>query len=91
MGPGAEFALRVGRESIPDMDGDRIVHFTYDAGDGEAEAALEDPLWQSLSAVKEDRVHAVDDAVWNTAGGVLAARLMREDVARIYGVEPDGP
>lgn len=89
-----EFALRVGKESIPDMDGDRIVHFTYDTGDGEgraaAEDALADPLWQSLSAVKEGRVHAVDDAVWNTAGGVLAARLMLDDVARIYGVAPDG-
>lgn len=86
-----EFALTVGKESIPDMDGDRIFHFTYDAGDGEAEAMAEDvladPLWQSLSAVKEGRVHAVDDAVWNTAGGVVAAELMLDDVARIYGVE----
>lgn len=86
-----DFALRVGKESIPDMDGDRIVHFTYEPGDGEgsalAEEVLDDPLWQSLSAVKAGRVHAVDDAVWNTAGGVLAARLMLQDVARIWGVE----
>ncbi|SFQ23042.1 ABC transporter substrate-binding protein [Tranquillimonas alkanivorans] len=85
-----DFALRVGKESIPDMDGDRIFHFTYDTGDGEgaalAEEVLDDPLWQSLSAVQDGRVHAVDDAVWNTAGGVLAARLMLEDIARIYGV-----
>lgn len=85
-----EFALTVGKESIPDMDGDRIFHFTYESGDGEATAAaaeaLADPLWQSLSAVQAGRVHAVDDAVWNTAGGVIAARLMLEDLARIYGV-----
>ena len=87
-----EFALRVGRESIPDMDGDRIFHFTWDNGTGEglaaAEEALADPLWQSLSAVQAGRVHAVDDAIWNTAGGILAARLMLEDIAEVYGVSP---
>lgn len=86
-----DFALRVGKESIPDMDGDRIFYFTYDAGDGEglkAEADyLADPIWQGLSAVKAGKSHAVDDAIWNTAGGVLAAGLMLDDIARIYGVE----
>ncbi|MFQ6548078.1 ABC transporter substrate-binding protein [Aestuariibius sp. 2305UL40-4] len=87
------FVLRVGKESIPDMDGDRIFHFTYDTGDGEGAAAaadaLSDPLWQQLSAVQAGRVHAVDDAIWNTAGGVIAANLMLDDIARIYGVAPD--
>lgn len=87
------FALRVGKESIPDMDGDRIFHFTYDPGTGEgiaaAEDALADPLWRNLEAVKAGRVHAVDDAIWNTAGGVLAARLMLDDIARIYEVSRD--
>ncbi|WP_208354596.1 ABC transporter substrate-binding protein [Pseudaestuariivita rosea] len=86
-----EFALRVGRENIPDMDGDRIFHFTYDNGNGEGDAAtseaLADPLWQSLSAVEAGRVHQVSDTVWNTAGGILAARLMLEDIAEIYGIE----
>ena len=86
-----DFALTVGKESIPDMDGDRIFHFTYDTGDGEGQAVAEDvlvdPLWQSLSAVQEGRVHAVDDAIWNTAGGVIAARAMLDDIAEIYGVQ----
>ncbi|WP_411892818.1 ABC transporter substrate-binding protein [Yoonia sp. SDW83-1] len=86
-----EFALRVGRENIPDMDGDRIFHFTYDNGNGEGDAAtseaLADPLWQNLSAVEAGRVHQVSDTVWNTAGGILAARLMLEDIAEIYGIE----
>jgi iron complex transport system substrate-binding protein len=86
-----DFAIFTGKESTPDMDGDRIFHFTYDTGDGEgdalAEDVLSDPLWQSLSAVEAGRVHAVSDAIWNTAGGVLAARLMLQDIARIYGVE----
>lgn len=86
-----EFAIRTGKESIPDMDGDRIFYFTYDTGNGEANAAeeeaLADPLWQSLSAVREGRVHKVDDAIWNTSGGVISANLMLDDIARIYGVE----
>ena len=86
-----DFAIRTGKESIPDMDGDRIFFFTYETGNGEG-AALEtevlgDPLWQSLSAVQAGRVHEVDDGIWNTAGGVLAAHLMLEDLARIYGVD----
>ena len=86
-----DFAIRTGKESIPDMDGDRIFHFTYETGTGEGEGleeeVLSDPLWQSLSAVQDGRVHEVSDAIWNTAGGVLAAHLMLEDLARIYGVE----
>jgi iron complex transport system substrate-binding protein len=86
-----EFAIRTGKESIPDMDGDRIFHFTWDTGDGQgmalADEVLADPLWQSLSAVEAGKVHAVSDAIWNTAGGILAAQLMLQDIARIYGVE----
>ncbi|MAS13386.1 MAG: iron siderophore-binding protein [Nitratireductor sp.] len=85
------FVLKVGKESIPDMDGDRIFYFTYEPGDGEAtklsEDVLQDPLWQTLSAVKSGNVHEVDDTIWNTAGGVLAARLMLDDIARLYGLE----
>ncbi|MCX2721803.1 ABC transporter substrate-binding protein [Roseibium salinum] len=86
-----EFAIRTGKESIPDMDGDRIFYFTYETGNGEGSAleeeVLSDPLWQSLSAVKAGNVHRVSDAIWNTAGGIIAARLMLQDIERIYGVE----
>lgn len=83
-----DFAIRTGKESIPDMDGDRIFYFTYDNGNGEgyaaAQDALADPLWQSLSAVKAGKVHEVSDAIWNTAGGVIAANLMLDDLRKIY-------
>ncbi|WP_243698483.1 ABC transporter substrate-binding protein [Paracoccus alkanivorans] len=86
-----EFSIQVGTESIPDMDGDRIFHFTWDTGNGDgpdmARDIMSNPLWQSLSAVSSGRVHAVSDAIWNTAGGILAARLMLADIARIYGVD----
>ncbi|MEE4011583.1 iron-siderophore ABC transporter substrate-binding protein [Roseibium sp. FZY0029] len=86
-----EFAIRTGKESIPDMDGDRIFYFTYDNGDGKGtsleEEVLADPLWQSLSAVQAGKVHQVSDAIWNTAGGILAAKLMLQDIAGIYGLD----
>ncbi|MHA7772058.1 ABC transporter substrate-binding protein [Roseibium sp. M-1] len=86
-----EFAIRTSKESIPAMDGDRIFTFTYDTGDGKGvsleEEVLADPLWQSLSAVKAGKVHQVSDAIWNTAGGILAARLMLHDLAGIYEVD----
>jgi iron complex transport system substrate-binding protein len=84
------FAIKTGKESIPDMDGDRIFYFTYESGDGEGLAAekeiLADPLWNKLSAVQAGKLHGVDDSVWNTAGGILAARLMLEDIKKIYQV-----
>ncbi|MDF0728075.1 iron-siderophore ABC transporter substrate-binding protein [Cytobacillus sp. S13-E01] len=78
------FMRKVGKEGIPEMDGDVIFYFSYETGDGSATATetemTTDPLWQNLSAVKAGNVYKVDDAVWNTAGGVLAANLMLEDL-----------
>lgn len=86
-----DFAIRTGKESIPDMDGSRIFHFTWETGDGNGIAArddaMADPLWQSLEAVKAGKVHEVSDPIWNTAGGILAANLMLEDIARIYALD----
>jgi iron complex transport system substrate-binding protein len=85
-----EFADDVGKERIPDFEGDRLFYFTYETGDGAAEAQeaewTADPLWQNLEVVKAGRAYAVDDAIWNTAGGYLAANLLLDDVERIYEV-----
>ncbi|MFJ5624382.1 ABC transporter substrate-binding protein [Peribacillus loiseleuriae] len=82
-------AIEVGKEVIPKMDGDVLFYFTY-APKGD-QAALDtakewtnDPLWKNLNAVKTGNVHEVSDAVWNTAGGVLAANLMLDDIADIF-------
>jgi iron complex transport system substrate-binding protein len=86
----AEFADDVTKERIPEMEGDRLFYYVYETGDGggEAQAAqwTDEPLWQNLEAVQAGNAHPVEDAVWNTAGGVLAANLLLDDIARIYGV-----
>lgn len=80
-----KLAVEVGKEQIPEMDADIIFYFTYSPpGDTEAVKTenewTEDPLWKNLNAVKNGNVYKVDDAIWNTAGGVLAANLMLDDL-----------
>lgn len=88
-----DFAEPITKERIPDLEGDRLFYFVYDTGNGEARSQaddwLSDPLWLSLDVVKSGRTHAVSDAVWNTAGGILAANLLLDDIAAIYGVTAD--
>jgi len=79
-----EFAEEIGKERLKEADGDVIFYFTYDTGDGEGLATEEnwinDPLFKSLEAAKNNKVFRVDDATWNTAGGIKAATLMLNDI-----------
>ncbi|PKG25309.1 ABC transporter substrate-binding protein [Niallia nealsonii] len=82
-------AVEVGKEAIPDMDGDVLFYFTY-APEGDTDAAAtekewtNDSLWKNLNAVKNGKAYKVDDATWNTAGGVLAANIMLDDIDKIF-------
>ncbi|MFB5763757.1 ABC transporter substrate-binding protein [Paenibacillus medicaginis] len=81
-------AIEVGKEVIPKMDGDILFYFTY-APDGDQEALAtesewtNDPLWKNLGAVKNGNAHQVSDVIWNTAGGVLAANQMLDELEKI--------
>lgn len=84
-----DFAERnVTKERIPAMDGDILFYFTYDTGDSKASQLekewLADPLFKNLDVSKKGEVHKVDDTIWNTAGGVLAANLMLDDIEKIF-------
>ncbi|WP_406686327.1 ABC transporter substrate-binding protein [Rossellomorea vietnamensis] len=78
----------VTKERIPAMDGDVLFYFTYETGDGEAnklaEEWLNDPLFKNLEVAKQDKVYEVSDAIWNTAGGVLAANEMLDDIEKYF-------
>ncbi|MGF3105299.1 ABC transporter substrate-binding protein [Rossellomorea sp. DUT-2] len=78
----------VTKERIPAMDGDVLFYFTYETGDGEAnklaEEWLNDPLFQNLEVAKQDQVYEVSDAIWNTAGGVMAANAMLDDIEKFF-------
>ncbi|TWI56859.1 ABC transporter substrate-binding protein [Halalkalibacter nanhaiisediminis] len=80
-----EFAItNATKEMIPQMDGDLLFYFTYETGDGEGskveEQWLNDPLFQQLPVVANGNAHKVSDEIWNTAGGVIAANLMIDDL-----------
>ncbi|MEK5523921.1 iron siderophore-binding protein [Heyndrickxia sporothermodurans] len=85
-----DFAERnLTKERIPAMDGDILFYFTYEpAGDGEVAAVekewINDPLFKNLKVAKAGNVHKVNDDIWNTAGGVLAANLMLDDIEKIF-------
>lgn len=87
-----DFAERnVSKERIPAMDGDIIFYFTYSpVGDDSATELeneyLNDPLFQNLEAAKNGQVYKVDDVIWNTAGGVIAANLMLDDIEQRFSL-----
>lgn len=83
-----EMAVEVGKELIPQMDGDLLFYFTYlPTGDDSASATeaewTADPLWKNLNAVKNGKAISVSDAVWNTAGGILAAQKMLDEIQEL--------
>ncbi|PKR83927.1 ABC transporter substrate-binding protein [Heyndrickxia camelliae] len=84
-----DFAERnLTKERIPAMDGDILFYFTYDTGDGGASSLekeyINDPLFKNLKVAKAGNVHKVNDVIWNTAGGVIAANLMLDDIEKIF-------
>lgn len=78
----------VSKERIPAMDGDILFYFTYEKGDGEGNKVedewIKDPLFQNLSVAKAGNVYKVHDDIWNTAGGVIAANLMLDDITKFF-------
>ncbi|PMC40562.1 iron siderophore-binding protein [Bacillus sp. UMB0899] len=86
------FVREVGKEIIPQLDADILFYFTYaPPGDTEATKTEEDwtndPLWKNLEVVKANKAYKVDDAIWNTAGGVIAANLLLDDIENKLGSE----
>lgn len=84
-----EFAIRdVTKEQIPLMEGDILFYFTYETGDNQATELekdwLEDPIFKNLEVAKKGAIHKVNDVTWNTAGGVIAANLMLDDIENTF-------
>lgn len=86
------FAIEITKERLPDADADRMFYFTYETGDGKGSNQekewMNDPLWKNLNVVKKGQVFKVNDATWNTAGGVKAANLLLDDLYKFYDVKP---
>ncbi|WP_262391299.1 iron-siderophore ABC transporter substrate-binding protein [Nocardiopsis sp. CNR-923] len=77
------------QERLLDLDADRIFVAAYDddGADGVAEQQEEysnSPLWGELEGDKSE----VDDAHWISGVGLIAAHAVLDDMAEIFGVDP---
>ena len=79
-----KFADEITLENISQADGDIIFYMTFDPEDGEsiklAQKWLDNPLWSSLKASKNQQVYQVNDVYWNTGAGIQAANKMLDDL-----------
>lgn len=85
-----DFAERnVSKERISFIECDVLFYFTFDKGNEKKGSELEkeyinDPLFKNLNAVKNGKAYKVDDVIWNTAGGVIAANLLLDDIEKRF-------
>ncbi len=71
-------------ELLPEVDADHIFLLVQDE-EGENNFR-ENPLWQRLRAVENDRVYPVDAALWVSSGGPLIYDALIEDIeSRLLG------
>lgn len=84
-GENATFA-EVSAEEITQVDADIVLYSSYGPPDDSGEAAvLAGPLWSRIPAVADGRAYAVEDDVFFTGIGLMAANLMIEDLADQLG------
>jgi iron complex transport system substrate-binding protein len=83
-----DFMAKVGRERIGEMDGDVLFYYVFDKGNGAGGAVerqwTQDALWKSLKVVRAGQVYRVSDDIWNSAGGIVAANLLLNDIERLF-------
>lgn len=71
----------VNKETLSAVDGDVIFYGIYGADDESSLADYEqDPLWQQLGAIKNNKIYRVDDDYWFTSIGLIAANLVIDDL-----------
>ncbi|GAB4000445.1 iron-siderophore ABC transporter substrate-binding protein [Glycomyces albus] len=89
----SEQLIEISEERIPEMDGDVIFVMVSEkwysgSGSQETEENMDQwtstDLWQQLSAVQNDRVHEVNESVWNLGGGIGAANAMLDDLEEYF-------
>jgi iron complex transport system substrate-binding protein len=77
-------------ELLPQIDADVIVYYVGSTGGDyeESQAALEsiqeNPLWQNLQAVQNDRTYRVDAAHWFGTSSLQAVNLVLDDLEEIF-------
>ncbi|MGG1660951.1 ABC transporter substrate-binding protein [Brevibacillus sp. NRS-1366] len=84
-----KFSEDIAKEQMNVLDGDVFFYFASDReGDtGATKTAQEwlgDPLAQNLNVTKKGHTYQVNEAIWNTAGGIEAAKWMIQDIEQRF-------
>ncbi|UKS28451.1 iron-siderophore ABC transporter substrate-binding protein [Paenibacillus sp. HWE-109] len=80
------FAEIIGKERIPELDGDILFYFTLEDDKGMTakteKAWQEETLWKNLDVVKKGKAIKVNDGIWNSSGGIISANLMVDELSK---------
>ncbi|WP_249436033.1 iron-siderophore ABC transporter substrate-binding protein [Paenibacillus sp. Marseille-Q4541] len=84
-----EFAEEITKEQIGILDGDVLFYFASDrsgetAASDTAKEWLADPIAQNMKVNQNGQVYQVDEAIWNSAGGIIAAKLLVADIEKYF-------
>ena len=73
----------ISKEKLSDIDGDVLFFISWGrAQDAETHKKLkEDPLWQKLKVIQNDKVYFVD-GYWHDSGGILAINAILDDLEK---------
>ncbi|SOD66096.1 iron complex transport system substrate-binding protein [Streptomyces zhaozhouensis] len=75
------FAVEVSPEQVDQADGDVIYYSSYGDPDASGEdAAVGGPLWEDLTAVRENRAFPVNDQLWFLGIGYTAAEQILDEI-----------
>lgn len=84
----SELIAEIGPELIDKADADYVFVATYgDPEKTQQKAFLASPVWNQLTAVKNNHIAQVSDDTWMTGIGVQDAQLILDDVAKATGVD----
>lgn len=82
------------REGIPALESDVMFMFLQGAEESVAYTLAQwsqHPLWQNLTAVRNDQVFEVDPVTWNMGGGIIAANHLLDELYAHYQLDPFYP
>lgn len=84
-----DFSLDISPELADKADADYVFTMAYgDAGRTQQQPFVGSPLWNSLRAVRQQRVFPVRDEVWMLGIGVQGANLILDDIAKAASIDP---
>jgi iron complex transport system substrate-binding protein len=86
------FSLEISLEDVRAVDAEYIFITGYAQDDSDLQTFLESPLWQTLSAVQNERAIDVNDDTWIAGLGVQSAFAVLDDLAQLLGAAiPSSP